>query len=317
MLYRNEKQIGFILHDDKCLDRVMFYDSKVFEQGYIIEEQSMVPVELDDTIGKDLITYRITGNSKTIAVPGENPPIKTIGVGDLVQSGEHTGEYLVEVIVKDNFLNPQTIALNKEIENGQIIDSEGKSVSDFIPINTHLTYAALGILQYALEYDIDKTLIGMITLETVDGVRVYHPSSDARYVKLSLFSTNINTAIFQSHQKGQPFSDFEEPISIKIYLPRQIFKNEWVEFNKQGGIFHQEYLTTPQDVPIPLPVIPTFKDAITPNGAVTILDISTEVVPESFYCIYRSSKNYNPQSLKTSDMETLYSSDGEIIYTRK
>lgn len=318
MLYEKSKQIGFILQYDTPIDKVYNHDTKIFEQGYVIEEHSVLPAEIDDTIGKNLIQYRIAGNQKTVAAPGQTPPIQVKGVGDLVTSGAHQGEYEVEVVVRDNFINPGAMMLGYEIKNGGIIESESMCVSDFIPVNPHITYMAQGITQYAMEYDEKNNLIGMIILETLNGTRVYTPSAAARFVRVSMFKTNIYTSIFQPHKQNQSYDDFEEPIVIKIYLPRPIYANEYIEFKDGGGTFHQVYQRQePIDVAIDLPPIPTFKDEVTPNGITTILDVNTTIKPIEFYCKYRSAKHYNPQPLRTGDMQIIYSADDEIIYTRR
>ena len=319
MLYRNGKQIGFILKDGKNIDIAKLYSSTIFKQGYIIEEHSVIPAELDDTIGKDLLSYKIIGRTKIEVRPGTENPIVKFGVGDLIKEGEHTGKYLIPVVIKENFINTEAITIGKEIKDGIIIDNENCWVSDYIPVNHYVTYIANGIFENIIEYDENYSLIQSIKMETVNGNRKYTPSINAKYVKISSYNTNLNNARFQPHKDNLDYNDFQEPIYIDIYLPVPLYDGDYILFKENGnGILHQEYgLSFPKEINISLPKLPTFKDEITPNGLTTIIDINTTIRPKEFYCKYKSARHYNPQLLKTFDLQDLQLSNGEKLYTRR
>lgn len=317
MLYKNGKQIGFIIHNEKCIDNIEIYQTKVFEQGYTIEEHSTLPAELDGTIGKNLISYKISGQSKTVVVPGSNPPIQLKGVGDLVTVGQYQGKYLIPVTSRNTFINPATILRGYEIKDNYIVENPQYSVTDYIPVNYHNTYIGKGLTAYVLEYKNDNTFLQMVTTQTINGSRVYKPTSkEVTLIKLCMFTSNINTAIFEIQGKDGSYDEYDLPITTSIYLDRPLYKDEYLLKTPTKSILHKVYgLSEPQDISVDLPDIPTYKAHFTPIGATTIFEINTEVQCPEMVVKYKSAHPYNPQPLKTSDGEFLYTTDGEPFYT--
>lgn len=319
MFYRNSKQIGFIIQNEKCLDTINTYETKIFEQGYTIEEHCTTPAELDGTIGKDLISYKIVGQSKVTVVPGANPPIQQKGVGDLVTTGQYQGKYQIPITIRDTFINISTILRGYEIKDGFIVENSQYSVTDYIPVNYHNTYMGRGLTAYVLEYKDENTFLQMVTMETINGSRVYKPTSDeVTLIKLCMFTSNLNTAIFEIHGKDKPYDEYDEPITKSIYLDRPLYKDEYILKTPTQSIWHKVYqLSTPEDVVIDLPNISTFKTDFTPVGTTTILEVNTEIQPTELVVKYKSAHHLNPQPLRTADGEILYTANGEIFYTTR
>lgn len=230
------------------------------------------------SIGGNLTNYRIYGNT----AGGES-------VGDLVESGEHAGEYKVDVTVKGKNFFDGEIEQGGYNGSGLNIDNTLRVRStNYIPVvggetyNLHaLSKSSLIIhVSYYTKNDYTTQRFGCIdwTQNTV-----FTTPSNCKYIRF-LFRTlqdsvitpdDISNIMLNAGSTPLPYEPYHTPVTTPIYLPEPIKmvgdEAEYIDYAEQ-----KMHRIGADDIDVTLPALSTIKGTNT-------FSVNTSIQPSNIY----------------------------------
>ena len=261
---------------DKAKKLLMLY-----EQSGKRKTLKSVPPLTFKGYGKDLKNYRIYGN----IVDGES-------VGDLVESGEHSGEYIVPVKIEgknllQNTATSQTIGgLTFTVNTDGSVTCNGRreQTSTFFTI-ANVTTSGEIILSGCPSGGSSASFAMRAYSATISNPRVYYDIGDSCMLNTpDTYNIDIRTQseytcdnltfypmIRRAEIADGTYEPYQTPITTNIYLTEQIRKvgdeAEYIDFREQ-----KQHFVDGTSTDITLPALPTLSDT-------NILSVGTAVQP--------------------------------------
>ncbi len=231
------------------------------------------PCVLENSVGKPVVSYKISGNIVQNGTPSPENPVEVHGVGDLITEGEYSGKYVIPVVSKKQSGNSKTtyIYLDKPLYKGDYIirDKSGGKV-----------HRAWGVKVFdgTEKFAPHNTLKGWFQLadSTVyANKRAYCTHFSYRGNAISMNAGNFTTAntINNSGRYVFKMSDDTTLEEFKAFLAS--------EYAKGTPVTVYYSLAKPTEETIELPEIPTFKGT-------TTIETATEIQPENIEITYKS-----------------------------
>ena len=225
--------------------------------------------------------YRIYGNT-----------VNDESVGDLVESGEHAGEYKVAVKVEGkNLCNNIWEQKMINVNTGNESPSENTVCCDFIPVKPNVTYSCSRTIANNYNnlrcYGANKNYLGSGEVLANKANPLPQGASfgtfmitDARvsYIRFNDISNSLDTKYMlvegiYTAETMPPYEPYHAPTTTPIYLPEQICKVgdevDYIDFLAQ-----KMYKAGAETVDVVVPVLPTLPGTNT-------LTVGTEVQPSS------------------------------------
>lgn len=227
MKIKEGKQIGFVIKKGINVDKQFQYGKCIFEQGFDSANVGVSEVTLNGTIGKNLKSYTIKGNTVQNGTPTPDNPIEVLGVGDRTAN-------LIDVNASES---------GGITDTGELIVNPNTWRSKlYYDIDTTLNYVASKATQTIRinYYDASKNHISRegITQETYRQLTV---PSNARYFKWTLYD-NYGIPNIQAARSIKPMVNTGstalpyEPYGYKIPVTT-LGKNLFDSTTLEGGIY--------------------------------------------------------------------------------
>ena len=228
-----------------------------------------------------LENYRIYGNT----VGGES-------VGDLVESGEHAGEYKVPVTVEGkNLINSsineiRNTGVEYTVNNDKSVTANGSTSSSFslFLVKVYLTKGSYIISgcpqngsQNTYRCDIRDMVLTSLAIDAGAGV-TYRNVTDGYYyysIRIAQNYTCDNLTFYPMIRKADieddTYEPYRTPIAVPIYLPEPLKmvgdEAEYVDFEKQ-----KQYFADGTETDVTLPALPV-------AAGTNVLSVGTAVQP--------------------------------------
>lgn len=259
---------------DKAKKLLMLY-----EQSGKRKTLKSVPPLTFKGYGKNLKNYRIYGNT----VDGES-------VGDLVESGEHSGEYIVPVKIEGKNLlqntatsltiNGVTFTVNNDKSitcNGTATGTAAITINTIFLINsTKISGCPMGGSWSSFELDLLNINTNNVdVIDAGNGAVIQNENSYRVRIRIASGYTCNNLTFYPMIRKADITDDtyepYHAPVTTPIYLPEQIKKvgdeAEYIDFREQ-----KQHFVDGTSTDITLPALPTLSDT-------NILSVGTAVQP--------------------------------------
>lgn len=224
------KKIGSAYLGERPVDKVYNANGDVV---YALQREltGVPPLLFKGKEQSELLNYRIYGDT----VDGNS-------VGDLVESGEHAGEYKVPVTVEGkNLFNNIWEQGNIRADNGQKEASNIMICSDYFPVEYDKTYSISRTISEGYNnvrgYDASKNYIGsgttvcsvanpFVNADTKKGIFKITNSLVA-FVRFNHYSNNLNMQYMivegdYTNTPMPPYEPYHEPVITSLYLPEPI-----------------------------------------------------------------------------------------------
>jgi len=278
------------------------------------------PCVLENSVGKPVLSYKISGNIVQNGTPSPDAPVEVQGVGQLVTEGEHSGEYEISVVSRGkNLLKFYTYdkvltygGLTITIENNGIITINGRIVFSNIWVEIGYKFGGGTDYQYtpiiSLSPNTDYTLSSKVISGTCSEQRQFSlggyldgttqvQNFICKFGTASTFNSGafLFDRIFLSlGSYGTIYDNYRIQLQLELgttatpYEPyhEPIITSIYLNKPLEKG----EILKYPENVlmhsdgtteSVTLPKIPTFEGT-------TIIETATEIQPENMEITYKS-----------------------------
>ena len=218
---------------------------RIFTATRAIEDELPLSYRSIEDNDSTLSNYRIYGDT-----------VGGAGVGDLVESGEHAGEYKVAVTVEGkNLCNNiwEQKAIN--VETGNTSPNENTVCCDFIPVKPNVTYSCSRTIANNYNnlrcYGTNKNYLGTGADLANKGNPLKQGElfgtfmiTDARvsYIRFNDLSNSLDTKYMlvegrYTAETMPPYEPYHAPVTTNLYLPEQIKmvgdEAEYVDYGQQ------------------------------------------------------------------------------------
>ncbi len=249
------------------------------------------PCVLENSAGKPVINYKISGNIVQNSTPSPENPVEVHGVGDLITEGENSGKYVIPVVTKSANHNPinTSIYLSEPLYKGDYIskDKSGGKV--------HRAWG-VKVLEGSKDEGIVLATSPMNTwLRYPFGIYISNLKIDYGANTQMYSDKMINNTTSENTTSANEYMTFRKTVDattrVWLFVPLKILGDEepnantaiekfklWLSDNPLT-IYYP--LATPTEESIELPEIPTFDDT-------TIIETATEIQPENMEITYKS-----------------------------
>lgn len=227
-----------------------------------------------------LENYRIYGDT----VGGES-------VGDLVESGEHTGEYKVPVTVEGKNLFDKNYFIQSNLfgqDSGRIV-ADPYTTSTIIPCNPNTKYTISKIVTNRFiiwgctDYPTrEEYCNGRITSDYDSSSLTFTTGNDDNYLLIMLFYKrqptdptieDVKGSLMFNYGEALPYEPYQPPVTTNLYLPEQIKKvgdeAEYIDYGEQ-----KMHRIGADDIDVTLPALPTLPGT-------NVLSVGTAVQPSN------------------------------------
>ena len=280
-IMKNNKRVGFIYNDSYNIDKVYHGEDLVFTQGFIREQTGVPPLTTSyQAIGKDLMTYRIYGNTVQNGVPTPSAPVAIQNLGDLVTtSGDpNYGKYKIAVNISDG-IDTTTINIYLNAPLRKIGD-----YADYINFSTGKVYRRID------EYVFDSTPYSFNVVTSSNVRYFYRVISDVAFPVITPFVTHYEGVRSFYSGMGNLRATVNGGVYRSLYVRDDSYANNTAFSNfikslaDNGTPMKMTYVlpsTRYTEQTVSLPNIPSYK-------ATTTYSFGSTVNPSSIYIQYRS-----------------------------
>ena len=229
------KKIGSAYLGERPVDKVFNANGDVV---YALQREltGVPPLLFKGKEQSELLNYRIYGDT----VDGNS-------VGDLVESGEHAGEYKVPVTVEGKNLFDSKLILGSFLAfDGSYIYTDVACISGFINVKPNTTYSLhiTGAVirhmgYYGDEFSFASPMIHddytFITPNNCNRIRTVFSNYDDSAIDLTIFPKN--TIMLNEGSTALPYEPYHAPVTTPIYLPEPIKmvgdEAEYIDYGEQ------------------------------------------------------------------------------------
>lgn len=236
------KKIGSVYLGERPVDKVFNANGDVV---YALQREltGVPPLLFKGKEQSELQNYRIYGDT----VDGNS-------VGDLVESGEHAGEYKVPVTVKGkNLLNPNLTRFEYAINGASYFTSYEDGTVYLIPIKNNTAYTikvysseTMSVLRLGL-YNKSSPISGGYVTNLQEVFQTTSPSLTIINTTYKYLVAQISSDYFNDHglnnimlnegSTALPYEPYHAPITTPIYLPEPIKmvgdEAEYIDYGEQ------------------------------------------------------------------------------------
>lgn len=245
-----ELKVGATYISNGLYARVFYDKNKQFISGVTGNSAFVVPENAKYTRFSTLSLGTAQLNTGSVLKPYDEyfEPylVEDIAIKGLTKDSIGTEQIKSNAITFDkvSFISRSNNLLNKEkfnigyavtaISNGEPVANSTQSLSDFVLIEPNTVYTSdTGSTRVAF-YDSDKKYVSQYATSTVETKMTFTTPPNAKYLRINIYKTAIDTAMLNKGSELLPYEDWHEPILTGVKTEGASNSNEPSDTNNES-----------------------------------------------------------------------------------